>query len=51
MKYESSGNSKESVKKQQDRIRFYESRVKEIEAEKRRKGSASGEIRKQVQNG
>lgn len=50
MKYESFGCGKESVKKQQNRIRFYEIRVKEMEADRRRKGG-SGEIRKQVQNG
>lgn len=50
MKYETHFAGKESARKQQERIRFYESRVKEMEADRRRKGG-SGEVRKQVQNG
>lgn len=36
-KYEAHGG-KESARKQKERIRFYESRVKEMDAERRKKG-------------
>ena len=37
-KYESHGG-RESARKQQERIRFYESKVKEMDADRRRKGA------------
>lgn len=39
MKYEAHGG-RESIRKQQERIRFYESRVKEMDAERRKKGES-----------
>lgn len=38
-KYEAHG-SKESARKQQERIRYYESRVKEMDADRRKKGES-----------
>ena len=38
-KYEAHGG-RETARKQQERIRFYESRVKEIDAERRKKGES-----------
>ena len=46
MKYDSHGG-RDSARKQQERIRFYESKVKEMDADRRRKGSDKG--RKQVE--
>lgn len=45
-KYESHGG-KESARKQQERIRFYESKVKEMDADRRKKGESKA--RKQVE--
>ncbi|MBR0456943.1 MAG: hypothetical protein IJJ01_09770 [Firmicutes bacterium] len=38
-KYEAHGG-RETARKQQERIRFYESRVKEMDAERRKKGES-----------
>ena len=45
-KYESH-DGKESARKQQERIRFYESKVKEMDANRRKKGESKA--RKQVE--
>ena len=47
MKFEKHGG-KESARKQQERIRMYESKVKEMDADRRRKGG-SDKARKQVE--
>jgi hypothetical protein len=47
MKIEKHGG-RESAKKQQERIRMYESKVKESDADRRRK-SGEGKARKQVE--
>ena len=41
MKYETHAAGKASARKQQERIRFYESKVREMDAERRRKGASS----------
>lgn len=41
MKYETHAAGKASARKQQERIRFYESKVKEMDAERRKKGTGS----------
>lgn len=45
MKYETHSGGKESARKQQERIRFYESKVKEASAAQKQK-SGSDQIRK-----
>ena len=40
MKYEAHAAGKESARKQQERIRFYESKVREMDAERRKKGES-----------
>ena len=42
-KYESHGG-KESARKQQERIRFYESKVKEMDADRRKKGESKARM-------
>ena len=41
MKYETHAAVKTSARKQQERIRFYESKVREMDVDRRKKGAAS----------